>query len=172
MAKPKNPDNVPLRFPRDYQRSCFANRFKVERHPGFTLASFGLVLNKNKVVFRCSFILTDNMLHSQKDNLVPYSEKIGQPKTDIPKWDIDEEEDQAAAWAASFGGFSTYSVVDFIKVSNWDEREAEFCFCNVARGPLTESIQFGEQQISLHGILFLRCNIDLQRAFLMELYSQ
>lgn len=159
---PKEPtlQSVSLRHPAAYVFSCMANRFALEKEEGFTVAHFGLVSRKEALLDRFDCVFPDHMLTSQKDNLVQFSEKLGSSQKTIPTWDPPLRRDSEM----------TMPVVDFIHLS-YGDLYAELCFWNYSQGTLGDIISAGQKaEISTWGVAMVRCDVDLQRAFLNELY--
>lgn len=126
------------------------------------MAHFGLVNRSGLLLDRLTFIFPEYTLRSQRENLVQYSDKIGLAKKEIPTWipPVRGADD-------SF----TIPVIDFIHVSHWDDAHAEICFWNYSQGFLADSVRMGSKEpLTPWGVALLRCEIDLQRAFLAELY--
>jgi hypothetical protein len=64
-------------------------------------------------------------------------------------------------------------VVDFVHLSNWNDSDAEMCFWSYSQAQMADmsKVPVKDQQPMLPwGIALLRCEIDLQRAFLAKLY--
>jgi hypothetical protein len=140
-----------------------ANRFALEREEGFVLAHFGLVNRKGLLLDRLTCIFPEYILRSQKENLVQYSDKIGLPKKDLPRWKPPALEES---------NISTLPVIDYIHVSQWDNAHAEICFWSFSQGHIADLIKMGKNaEVMPWGVALLRCEIDLQRAFLAQLYE-
>jgi len=156
--------NVNLRHPQVYHYSCMANRFAIQREDGFLLAHFGLVSKKDVLLDRLTCLFPESTLSSLKENLVAYSEGIGLPKSKIPAW-------PAPTWIES--NFKILPVVDFVHLCNWNDAFAEICFWNYSQAFAADTAKMGEKKGDIHpwGIALLRCDLDLQRAFLEELYE-
>ena len=149
-----------------------ANRFAVDHEDGFILADFGLLNRGGRLLNRFTCVLPQYTLEKLKENLVQFSDKVGLPKKEIPHWNppLRETKDLDSI---------TLPVVDFLHVSFWDEAHAEICFWNFSQGQLADMVNAdkalrgqGGKEGSLMpwGIAMVRCEIDLQRAFLRELY--
>jgi hypothetical protein len=54
-----------------------ANRFAIDRQDGFTLIQFGLVSKTGLLLDRLTCVFPDPMLETQRENLVQYSDGIG-----------------------------------------------------------------------------------------------
>jgi hypothetical protein len=102
-------------------------------------------------------------LEAQKENLVQYSDQVGLPKKQIPKWvpPIRESKD-----------VSCLPVIDFVHLCHWNDAHAEICFWNYSQAHLSDLNRLGrEDPVTPWGVAMVRCGIDLQRAFLAELYA-
>lgn len=152
-----------LRHPLQYAlSSCMANRFKLEQEDGFTVAHFGLINGGGSMIDRFTCILPEHALKAQKENLAQYSDKVGLPKVELPKWNPPPRTgDQALL---------TIPVVDFIHLAHWENRYAEICFWNYSQGHLSDIVAAGSDEVvTPFGVGLVRCTLDLQRAFLAEL---
>jgi hypothetical protein len=162
MAKKPLP-SVELNYPAQYIFSCMANRFALQREDGFILAQFGLVGKSGLLIDQYACIFPDHTLKAQRENLVQYSDKLGPQKKEPVAWTP-----QARAPSEM-----TIPVVDFLHVSHWEENGAEICFWNFAQGHLSDVTRSGSKQpLTPFGMAMLRCDIDLQRAFLIALYEE
>jgi hypothetical protein len=163
--KPAKPPVVGLRHPTQYVYSCMANRFAIDREDGFVLAHFGLVNHGNLLVDRLTVVFSNNTLEALKENLVKYSDEVGLPKKDITKWipPVRTEKD-----------ISYIPVVDFLHLCHWNDTNAEICFWSYSQAQMADLSRLGGKNESMApwGIALLRCEIDLQRAFLAELYAE
>jgi len=140
-----------------------ANRFAIQREDGFLLARFGLLSKKEVLLDSLTCLFTNSSLLSLKENLVRYSESIGEAKERIPVWN-------PPPWTDS--NSRMLPVVDFIHLCNWDDKHAEICFWNYSQAYAADLTKTGKQsEINPWGIAILRCDIDLQRAFLEALYD-
>jgi len=140
-----------------------ANRFAIEREEGFTVVHFGLVNRAGSLLDRFSCVFPEHTLKSQRENLVQYSDKIGPTKKKIPSW---------AAPARKSEETTLLPVIDFVHVSQWDDAHAEICFWNFSQGHLADIVRAGgKEPIAPWGVALVRCEIDLQRAFLAALYE-
>lgn len=161
---PKKPATTPvaLRYPPQYILSYMANRYAIEREEGFILVHFGLLNRSSLLLNRLTCVFTEHTLKLQRENLVQYSDKIGMPKKKIPAW--------IPPPLTSAHDF--LPIVDFIHVSNWEDAHAEICFWNYSQGHMADLVQSGnKEQLTPWGVAMFRCGIDLQRAFLAELYE-
>jgi len=166
MAAPKKsakPPVVGLRHPNQYVYSCMANRYAIEREEGFVLAHFGLVNHANVLIDRLTVVFSDNTLESLKENLVKYSDEAGEPKKEIPKWVPPVRDSKEISYIP---------VVDFLHLCNWNDTNAEMCFWSYSQGQMSDLSRMGGKNEFMvpWGIALLRCPVDLQRAFLIELY--
>lgn len=174
MAAPKKQtkQNVTLCHPQQYYYSCMANRFAIQREDGFLLVHFGLVSKKDVLLDRLTCLFPESTLISLKENLVRYSENIGTPKKEVPAW-------VAPAWVEA--DTKSLPVVDFVHLCNWNDAYAEICFWNYSQAYAADLTALGSKRddkkdgksdgIHPWGIALLRCGIDLQRAFLEQLYE-
>ena len=164
MAKKALPPTVHLRYPMQYVFSGMANRFKLIREEGFTIAHFGLVGEASRLLDKISCVIPADTLITQKENLVQYSDKIGLPKKKPLPWNPPEREITDASFSIP--------VVDFIHLSNWDDAFAEICFWNYSRAQASEmaTAKIGDG-IMTHGVAMIRCDLELQRQFLVALYD-
>ena len=167
--KAAKPPVVSLRHPIQYVYSCMANRFAIDREDGFALVHFGLVNRANVLIDRFAVIFTNNTLDSLKENLVKYSDQVGLPKKEIPKWvpPLRKAEDDSSLWAY-------LPVVDFVHLCNWNDTNAEMCFWSYSQAQMADLSRAGGKNeiMTPWGIALLRCEIDLQRAFLAQLYPE
>jgi len=163
--KAAKPPVVSLRHPLQYVYSCMANRFAIDREDGFALAHFGLVNRNNVLIDRFTVIFTNFTLGALKENLVKYSDQVGPPKKEIPQWEPPVRKAEDVAYIP---------VVDFIHLCNWSDSDAEMCFWNFSQAKMADLTQAGGKIIVVDpwGIALLRCEIDLQRAFLAKLYPE
>jgi hypothetical protein len=156
--------SVSLRHPQQYIFSCMANRYAIEPDDGFTLAHFGMVNRSGLLIDQLTCAFPEHTLKSQKENLVQYSDKVGLPKKEIPIWrppvrDCSDKE-------------MNIPVVDFVHVTHWEDAHAEICFWNWSQASLSDLVQMGKQDnLMPWGVAMVRCSIDLQRAFLIELFK-
>jgi hypothetical protein len=140
-----------------------ANRFALDCEEGFRVVYFGLVNRANLLLDSLTCIFPEYTLKRQRENLVQYSDQIGLPKEKIPKWDPPRRESKDVS----------LPVVDFIHVSNWDDAHAEICFWNYSQGHIADMMRARKKDgLTPWGIALLRCEIDLQRAFLDALYRE
>lgn len=164
---PKKPTKVEvtLQHPAQYALfSCMANRYFIQREDGFAVAHFGLADSNNKLIdyFRC--VLPAHSLEAQKENIVQYSEKIGLPKVEMPKWTLPEREPRA--------DLLTVAVVDFIHMTHWEDAHAEICFWNYSRANLADRVAIEKKvTVPTWGVALIRCKIDFQRSFCAALYD-
>jgi hypothetical protein len=165
MTATQNPPTpVNLRHPLQYVFSFMANRYALEPDDGFTLAHFGLVNRSGLLIDQLSCALPEHTLQSQKENLVQYSDSLGLPKNEIPSWrpsvrDYTKKE-------------MNIPVVDFVHLIHWEDAHAEICFWNWSHAALSDLVRVGKpDQLLPFGVAMIRCSIDLQRAFLIELYK-
>jgi hypothetical protein len=167
--KPAKPPVVGLRHPVQYVLSFLANRFAVAREDGFVLAHFGLVTKADVLIDRFTVVITDNTLKTLKENLVKYSDEVGLPKKEIPKW-----LPPARKAEESISLLSYLPVVDFLHLchgNDVDPVDAEICFWSYSQAYASDLSRVGKDQTLMPwGIALMRCEIDLQRAFLAELY--
>jgi hypothetical protein len=164
MPKKPTTQSVNLGHPAQYFHSCMANRFAIQREEGFLLAHFGLVSGSSLLLDRLTCLFPDHTLNALKENLVQYSEKVGLPKKTIPSW-------VPPVWINN--DFSSLPVIDFVHLCHWDEAHAEICFWSYSRAAAADMAVMGKKTdfITPWGIALLRCEIDLQRAFLEKLYT-
>ncbi|HEX3857087.1 MAG TPA: hypothetical protein VHY30_07315 [Verrucomicrobiae bacterium] len=164
MPKKSPTQTVNLGHPAQYYHSCMANRFTIEREEGFTLAHFGLVSRVGLLLDRLTCLFPEHTLLSLKENLVQYSDKVGLPKKTIPAW-------SPPVWIDR--DFSTLPVIDFVHLCHWDDAYAEICFWSYSRASAADIASVGKKDnfITPWGVALLRCEIDLQRAFLEKLYA-
>jgi hypothetical protein len=73
--------------PAQYFRSAMANRFSLQREEGFTIAHFGLVDGKKRLLEQNSFVFPAHSLENLKENLVQYSENLTVEVSKTPKWE-------------------------------------------------------------------------------------
>jgi hypothetical protein len=138
----------------------------VKRHDDFLVAHFGLIVEKSTLIDRFTCIFSGNTLETLKDNLVQYSDEIGVPKGKITPWNP-----SIPAWSETT--HLSFPVIDFIHLTNWEEKYAEICFWNYSHAHVADIVRSGQQeQISPWGVALVRCSIDLQRAFLKDLYEE
>jgi hypothetical protein len=162
--KPQKQEPVGLHYPAQYYYSCVANRYAVERDDGFTIVHFGLVNRLGLLIDRMSCIFPQHTLDVQKENLVQYSDDAGLPKKKVP------------AWVPPVRGLDaeiTYPVIDFVYLSRWNDAHAEICLWNYSQGLLADAVKAGiKEHLTPWGVAMVRCDIDLQRAFLNALYEE
>lgn len=153
-----------LRHPQQYHYSCMANRFAIQREDGFVLAHFGLVGKSDLLLDRLTCLFPDSTIESQKENLVKYSEGVGTAKKKIPDW-------IPPVWMNK--DLISLPVVDFVHLCNWADAHAEICFWNYSQAFAADISKLGGKNDGVNpwGIALLRCDIDLQRAFLEKLYE-
>jgi hypothetical protein len=163
MAKKPATQNVSLTYPLQYFYSCMANRFTLAKEEGFVLAHFGLLSKKNVVLDRFSCVFPDTTLDRLRDNLVNYSSDIKTPKTPIPPWPAPELKPNE-------NGTLGLPVIDFVHVTNWGDAHAEICFWSYSQGQLSE-FAAKKQTMTPWGVAMLRCDLNFQREFLIELYE-
>ena len=155
---------IQIKQPAQYVFSHMVNRFTLKREKGFVIAYFGLLDGNDVLIDSFSCIIPKSTLESNKENLVEFSEKIGPPKNKIPSWNPPKKSDSVTM---------DNSVVDFIHLTNWEDAHAEICFWNYSRAGLSDLVNIGGTQVlTPWGIALLRCDIDLQRAFLVDLYAE
>ena len=163
MAKKTTKSSVGLGYPPQYILSFMANRYAIEREDGFTVAHFGLVNRSNLLLDRFTCIFSEHTLKSQRENLVQYSDKVGLPKKKTPTWVPPFKEAEAAV---------AVPVIDFLHLCHWDDAHAEICFWNFSQAHLSDLARMGKDQVlTPWGVAMLRCEIDLQRGFLADLYN-
>jgi hypothetical protein len=162
-AKKPEKSQIQIKQPAQYFFSHMVNRFILNREKGFLIAYFGLVDSNDEIIDSFSCIIPQSTLDSNKENLVEFSEKIGAPKSKVPAWNPKKRDSHTL----------DNSVVDFIHLTNWEDAHAEICFWNYSRAGLSDLVTIGGEQIlTPWGVALLRCEMDLQRAFLAELYSE
>jgi hypothetical protein len=164
-AKKETSTAVALRHPVQFPFSLMANRFALEREEHYVVAHFGLVTSGGLLLdqFRC--ILPEHTLKSQRENLVQYSDTIGVAKRVIPAW-------KTPAPVPPEKREFTIPVVDFIHLANWDDAYAEICFWNYSQAHLSDLVKSGSPDAFIPwGVALIRCEIDLLRSFLVELYD-
>jgi hypothetical protein len=160
--------NVSLAHPAQYFATYMVNRLNVEKHEGFLVGHFGLMDDSGKLLDSVGFIFTDTMLKELRENLVSYSAKIETATKKSPVWNpivkpIMEDKDGFAV--------SRYGVVDFIHLTNWEDKYAEICFWSYSKAKLADHLASNiNQPFPTWGLALLRCSIDLQREFLEALY--
>lgn len=162
---PKKPPttSVELRYPTLYIQSCMVNRYELIREDGFTLAHFGLVSRKGLLLDRFSCVFPEHTLQLQKENLVQYSDNVGLPKNTIPPWN---------APARVVEDDCKLPVVDYVHVSHWADAHAEICFWSYSQGQLADFARANKKEPLIPwGLALVRCEIDLQREFLVKLYE-
>lgn len=159
--------NVKLQPPAAYFASYMVNRFHLARNSGFTLAHFGLLDDSGIVLDRIGVVLTDEVLNILRENLVFYSSQVGTAKKNSPSWvpkivGLNEDGNRS---------FTPAGIVDFVHLTNWEDKYAEICFWNYSKAGLTDHLAFdSEKPYPTWGLALLRCDIDLQREFLEALY--
>ena len=158
--------NVSLAHPAQYFATYMVNRLNVERQTGFMIGRFGLMDDSGRLLESVGFIFTDTMLKELRENLVSFSAKIETANKKSPAWK--PEVKQAAA--ESFAGLQ-YGVVDFIHLTNWEDKYAEICFWSYSKAKLADHLASNiNQPFPTWGLALLRCSIDLQHEFLEALY--
>jgi hypothetical protein len=166
-SKPKQIPVI-LAPPTAYFATFMVNRFCLTKEKGFTLGHFGLVNESGLLLDKFGCIFTDSMLQDLKENLVTYSGKIGTAKSKPLAWTPKIPDADSKITELSM---STYGVVDFIHLTNWEDRHAEICFWNYSKASLADHLTTKpEQPFQTWGLALLRCDIELQRAFLEALY--
>lgn len=139
-----------------------ANRFKLEREEGFTVAHFGLINGGGALIDRFICIFPEHTLKTQKENLAQYSDKVGLSKSAPPKWTPPPRTVSESSL--------TIPVVDFIHLAHWEDKYAEICFWNFSQGHVSDIVaSSGDDVVTPFGVGLVRCGIELQRAFLEEL---
>jgi hypothetical protein len=141
-----------------------ANRFAIDHGEGFTVAYFGLVNKSGFLLDRLTCLFPEYTLQSLKENLVQYSDKAGPPQKQTPAW-------TPPTFQSS--DLSTLPVIDFVHLCHWDDAYAEICFWSYSRASAAEVAAIGKKSdfITPWGIALLRCDLDLQLAFLGKLYE-
>jgi hypothetical protein len=163
-AKKQDRMEVAMRHPLQFPFSMMANRFALERDDGFILAHFGLVSKDGFLLDQFKCILPYSALKQQKENLVQYSDAIGLPQKELVAWKVPA---QVAPEKREF----TIPVVDFVNLTVWDSDNAEICFWNFSQGHLSSLAQSGRlSEFVPYGVAMIRCEANLQRGFLVELY--
>lgn len=149
--------------PHAYVFSCMANRFLLEKEDGFTVAHFGLVSGKGVLLDRFTCVFPAHMLASQKENLVQFSANLPASQRTIPSWVPPVRRDLDS---------TMMPVVDFIHLS-YGDLFGELCFWNYSQGTLSDIIQSGQKaEIPTWGVAMVRCDVDLEKAFLDGLYPE
>jgi hypothetical protein len=115
------------------------------------------------LIDRFDGILGQATIEGQKENLVQYSELVGTPKKKLPDW--------KAEFDANESFESRFPVIDFVHVTHWEDKHAEICFMNYSQGMLGDLSKAGESAMAAWGVALIRCEIDLQRRFLHDLYE-
>jgi hypothetical protein len=156
----KKTSQAAVKFPLDYPRSMFANRVSVEQGTGFSVAHFGLVTESGVLLDRFSCVFTGRSLAENRENLVAYSDRIGEAKKALSPW-------------VPPPPAGPVPIVDFMHASHFGATgEAEMCFCNIAHGPSADALRNGELKgtVPVSGLIIIRCEFDLQKGFLEALY--
>jgi hypothetical protein len=165
MPKKAPTQTFNLHHPGVYTNTCMANRYAVDHEKGFTVADFGLLNRAGVLIDRFTFIIPDYTLEMQKESLVPYSDKIGPAKKAPPSW--------TAPSVGPRNDWSTLSIVDFIHVSHWADAHAEIGLWNYSQGSVADLLRAGHKEALMPwGVALIRCDLDLQRSFLTELYAE
>jgi hypothetical protein len=148
-----------------------ANRFAIIRDDGFTITCFGLLSRDGKLLDKFACILSENTLENLKENLVQYSDQVGEPKRRIPKWNPPIRD--LSVVEHPFNLLTELPVADFIHLCNWNDAYAEMCFWNYSQAKAADLMRTGNIGILVPwGVGLIRCSIDLQRAFLEQLYTE
>ena len=162
-STPTTTAKVLLTYPAGYFFSFMANRYALTREDGFTLVHFGLLNRGNDLLDHFSCMIPEHTLNAQKENLVQYSDSIGLPKSNPPPW--------APPPSKERGELGRFPVVDFLHLCNWEGAHAEICFWSYSHGQAADLARAeSRESVRPWGIALLRSNLDLQRAFLAELY--
>ena len=167
MEKPKQVP-VSLAHPTQYFASFMVNRFALIKDHGFTLGYFGLVNEADKLVDKYACVFPDNTLASLRENLVSYSGTIGTAKSKPPAWTPKIVDPDTRSGDSTLIGLG---VVDFIHLTNWEDAYAEICFWSYSKASLADHINSKiDRPFPTWGLALLRCDLELQRAFLEALY--
>ena len=164
--------NVGLQYPAQYVVSMMANRYSIMREDGFIIVNFGLLGESGSLIDRTTCVLPQDTLEKQKENLVQYSEALGQPKKKIPSWN------PVGYRSGELKDALGMPVVDVVHLCNWDDKHAEICFWNYSQGSLADLIRSNHSNtknstaLVTWGVALVRCSIDLQRDFLIKLYDE
>ena len=164
MSKSVEPVTISLRYPPAYIFSFMANRYALEPDKGFTVVHFGLLNVSGLLIDQLTCVLPEHTLKAQQKNLVQYSDSIGRPQNPIPPWhpsarDFTKRE-------------MNIPVVDFVRLLHWEDAHAEICFWNWSQAAMADLVQTGHpEQLVPFGVALIRCSMDLQRAFLLDLYK-
>jgi hypothetical protein len=160
MAKKRQTKPLQVLLPVQYYHSLMANRFAIQREDGFILSHFGLVDRSNTLMHHFVCVFPNFTLESQKENLLQYSDKIGDAKTTVPSWKAPPANDK-----------DILPVIDFVHVTNWNDMYAEICFMNYSQAQAGDAARVADSKIAAWGIALIRCSLDLQRGFLHALYD-
>jgi hypothetical protein len=134
---------------------------------GFKVAFFALVNKKGALLDKFSCVFTDSTLETLKENLVTYSEQLPTSDKKIPNLDSDA----IGSSSINVDGWPSFPVVDFVHLTNWQDAHAEICFWNYSQASMADRIRTEKLvQMPTWGVALLRCKIELQRAFLEQLY--
>jgi len=171
MPKKQPKQTLTFDHPSHYIFSCMANRFHLESEIGFKFATFGFVGRSGKLLDATRVALPDATLRGLRENLVQFSGKIGLPKSEPPPWTPPPLSSERLDYS---NAFTSVPVVDFIHVSYLaDELSAEICFWNYSHGKVADLMNTASgQTIPTWGVAMVRCDLDLQRAFLAALYKE
>ena len=164
------PKQVPVSLvpPSAYFATFMVNRFCLIKDKGFTTGYFGLVNESGVLLDKYACIFTDSMLKDLRENLVTYSGQIGTAKSKPPAWTPTITDANSKTGEPSM---STFGIVDFIHLTNWEDTHAEICFWNYSKAGLADHLATKPNQpFQTWGLALLRCDIELQRAFLEALY--
>lgn len=163
-AKKQPKTSFTLAHPGHYFFTGYVNRYCIIREEDFTLCLFGLVGGENRLLEKWGYVVPDGALEALKENLVGYSDQVGSPKSKPPKWTLSSDEIER---------IGNFPIIDFIHLCNWADAYAEMCFWNYSRAKASD-LQFEGRGARMEpwGAALIRCSLDLQRAFLEELYPE
>ncbi len=169
MPKKSQTTSINLTYPAQYVTSSMVNRLHLQREEGFVIASFGLVAS-NLLIDQACFVIPNYTIRSQSENLVPYSDRLTHSNISPPEWTPVIQRVEKGGLNVNL--LSSFPVVDFIHVTHWEDVHAEICFWNYSRGRMGDFLRAGAKEgYSTWGVAMLRCDVNLQRSFLVGLYD-
>lgn len=163
-SEKKKPSVLNVLLPdRGFARKMFFNRFRVEKQEGFAVVFLGLVSDSGLVDEFC-FVMSNDALTDNKETLLPYLDRIGHPKSEVPKW-------------ITARGDAPTTVVDILHMTHTGEfSEIQLIgFSKVSAYRLGQEMAKQEKAVNVmlegDAICVLRSSTEVQRCFLKALYE-
>ena len=153
LAEAKISVSVPVT---GYRKRMLFTRFSLQRIEGHILAHFGLLDDSGilRDAFACAF--TKQTLSDSKASLTAFLAKVGGPQSPPPKWSAPAGPTATDIATVINAGLST---------------DAELLLSAFAIGPAIAKAKTSDKPIEMDAIAMLRCDPDLLKSFIAELYA-